>query len=199
MPAVSSRSLPPQGMPCSGPRYLPAAISRSACLACASARSRVRVMTQRSLGSKRCEAVEVDVGEALGGELAGLDPARELRDGGEGDVVVVGGQRAGRRACVRTKRSRAGRGGLPGQHGIPPRGGRERRVQRDFARAGAALVERGHRLAPVAGGRSALGGRQCDTARAFRLRRRWRRRPPGRRAARCRRRAARRAAADLPR
>ena len=61
MPAVSSRSFAPQGMPCSGPRYWPAAISRSACLACASARSRVSVMTQRSLGSKRCSAIEIDL------------------------------------------------------------------------------------------------------------------------------------------
>src|SRR4051812_36990258 len=48
MPAVSSRSLPPHGIPCNGPRYLPAAISASACLACASACSRVRVITHLS-------------------------------------------------------------------------------------------------------------------------------------------------------
>ena len=58
-------------------------------LACARARSRVRVMTQWSLGSKRCEAIEVDVGEAFGGELAGFDPAGEMRDGREGDVGVA--------------------------------------------------------------------------------------------------------------
>src|ERR1019366_3758134 len=53
MPAVSTRSLAPQGMPCSGPRYLPDLISLSACLACVSANSRVSVITQRSFGSKR--------------------------------------------------------------------------------------------------------------------------------------------------
>src|SRR5579864_6932769 len=51
MPAVSSKSLPPQGMPCSGPRYFPAVISSSACFACFSANSRVSVITQCSLGS----------------------------------------------------------------------------------------------------------------------------------------------------
>ena len=53
MPAVSRRSLAPHGIPCSGPRYFPEAISRSALFACANARSRVSVITQRSLESKR--------------------------------------------------------------------------------------------------------------------------------------------------
>ena len=53
MPAVSSRSFTPNGMPCSGPRYLPAAISRSACFACASACSSVSVMMQLIFGLSR--------------------------------------------------------------------------------------------------------------------------------------------------
>src|ERR1035438_8215126 len=53
MSAVSSRSLPPQGIPCNGPRYLPAPISLSACLACLSASSRVSVMTHRNCGLQR--------------------------------------------------------------------------------------------------------------------------------------------------
>ena len=51
MPFVSSRSFTPKGMPWSGPRYLPAAISASACFACASAVSVVSVMMQRSFPS----------------------------------------------------------------------------------------------------------------------------------------------------
>src|SRR6266853_6907506 len=39
MPAVSSKSFTPNGMPCSGPRYLPAAMSASAFFACLSATS----------------------------------------------------------------------------------------------------------------------------------------------------------------
>src|SRR5215467_720817 len=50
-PFTASRSFAPQGKPCSGPRYFPAAISRSASLACASARSSVRVITNFSVGS----------------------------------------------------------------------------------------------------------------------------------------------------
>ena len=40
IPAVSSRSFAPHGMPCSGPRYFPAAISASACFALRERRSR---------------------------------------------------------------------------------------------------------------------------------------------------------------
>src|SRR3982750_925577 len=50
MPLVANRSFAPQGMPCRGPLYFPARISRSACAACASARSSVTVTTQFSLG-----------------------------------------------------------------------------------------------------------------------------------------------------
>src|SRR5215469_10833329 len=50
-PLTASRSLAPQGMPCNSPRYFPAAISRSASLACACARSSVSVMTNLSCGS----------------------------------------------------------------------------------------------------------------------------------------------------
>src|SRR6202162_554880 len=46
IPAGSSRSLQPHGMPCSGPRYFPAAISASARFAWLSARSDVSVITQ---------------------------------------------------------------------------------------------------------------------------------------------------------
>src|SRR3954465_12494720 len=48
IPLVSNRSFTPNGMPCSGPRDLPALISLSAAAACASARSSVNVTTQCS-------------------------------------------------------------------------------------------------------------------------------------------------------
>src|SRR6266581_4381392 len=48
---VASKSLAPHGNPCSGPRYFPAAISRSASLACARARSSASVTTNFSAGS----------------------------------------------------------------------------------------------------------------------------------------------------
>src|SRR5437763_10633385 len=50
-PFTASRSFAPHGIPCKGPRYLPAAISRSASLALARARSSVRVITNLRVGS----------------------------------------------------------------------------------------------------------------------------------------------------
>src|SRR5262245_37966047 len=47
-PFTASKSFAPQGMPCSGPRYRPASISRSAAFAWASARSVVRVIANLS-------------------------------------------------------------------------------------------------------------------------------------------------------
>src|SRR2546423_1777268 len=49
-PFTAHRSFAPQGMPCSGPRYRPAAIARSASLAWCLASSSVMVTTQVSLG-----------------------------------------------------------------------------------------------------------------------------------------------------
>ena len=50
IPAVSRRSFAPHGIPCSGPRYRPAAISLSAFVACRSARTAVSVTTDSSFG-----------------------------------------------------------------------------------------------------------------------------------------------------
>src|SRR5205807_4857120 len=52
-PFTASRSFAPHGSPCKGPRYFPAARSRSASLAWASARSSVSVMLNLSKGSYR--------------------------------------------------------------------------------------------------------------------------------------------------
>ena len=70
MPFVSSRSFTPYGMPCSGPRYLPAAISASAAFARASAWSRVSVMTERIFGSSRSMRAQIDLRQPLGRQLA---------------------------------------------------------------------------------------------------------------------------------
>src|SRR5258705_514467 len=50
MPLVAKRSFAPQGMPCNGPRYFPALISRSASFACERANSSVSVTMQLSFG-----------------------------------------------------------------------------------------------------------------------------------------------------
>jgi len=44
------------------------------------------------LGIEALDAGEVDLGEAGAGEFAGLDPAGEMVDGGEGDGFVGGGE-----------------------------------------------------------------------------------------------------------
>ena len=65
MPLVSIKSFAPQGMPCSGPRYLPCFSSRSSCCACARARSAQSVITQCNLGSSRCRrASDISVSSA---------------------------------------------------------------------------------------------------------------------------------------
>src|SRR5882762_5694509 len=50
-PFVANKSFAPHGIPCSGPRYFPAAISSSALFACASARSSVNVTTNLKVAS----------------------------------------------------------------------------------------------------------------------------------------------------
>ena len=135
MPAVSSRSFTPYGMPCSGPRYFPAAISASACFACASAASFVSVMTQRSFGSNCSIRCEIDVRQALGGERLLLDPARQLRHRRKRDVGVA--RRAAEPASlvaaheVIARRARA----LAREHRVPTR---RRRDVRHRARPSAA-------------------------------------------------------------
>src|SRR5262245_5108457 len=52
-PATASKSFAPHGSPCSGPRYFPAAVSRSASFALVNARSSVSVITKCSCGSYR--------------------------------------------------------------------------------------------------------------------------------------------------
>src|SRR3989442_11331251 len=47
------------------------------------------------LGIKLLEALEINVGEPLGGEFAALDPPRKLCYRGEGDVFIAGRKGAG--------------------------------------------------------------------------------------------------------
>ena len=93
IPAVSSRSLPPHGMPCSGPPYLPAVISSSACFACSQGQVASECDHAMQLGIELLQSLQVDVRQALGCEFARLDPARELCHWGEGNVFVARGQR----------------------------------------------------------------------------------------------------------
>jgi hypothetical protein len=90
------------------------AVAAGGDLAVGLARLRQRVLGRqrdhaRRRGRRRRDARQVDAGQALGGQRARLDPARQLRDRGIGDVLVARRQRAGV-ARLRTKRSRAGCG-----------------------------------------------------------------------------------------
>ena len=134
--------------------------------------------------------VEIDVGEAGAGELAGFDPAGEMVDGGEGDGFVGGGKwgvEFGADELVF-----CGAGVSAGEGAVPTGPGCGGVGDGDFAGADAALVERGHRLTPVAGGLGAVffGERGLDEFFGFGEGGRVLLR--GRRRARCRRRAARR-------
>ena len=130
MPFVSRRSLTPHGMPCSGPRYFPAAISASA---------RLRLL-ERELGRERDDAlelrveapqpVEVDPRQPLGGERLRLDPAREGRDGREGDVLVPRRAAGRERPCS----ARSGRARGP-PSGRAARGSSARRARGDGSSA----------------------------------------------------------------
>ena len=159
MPAVSSRSLPPQGMPCSGPRYLPAAISRSACLAWRERQVRRQGDDAAQFRIKGRDALQIDAGQAFRGELTRLQPARQLPHRREGDGRVRGRQRtriarAAHEALAR-RQCRVAR-----QHGIPGRVGREFRIELDAAWTGASFVQRRHAAAPVTHRLRALRGRE---------------------------------------
>ena len=69
-------------------------------------------------GIEALEAIEIDAGEPLGGELARMDPAAELGDVGEGDVVIARWAEARKAAGAGTKWSCCGGGGMPGSMGF---------------------------------------------------------------------------------
>jgi len=101
------------------------------------------------------DAMDVDVGEALGSKFALLNPARESGDGSVCDVGVVRRERAGIGICA--DEAVALRGGMrPGEHRIVTGKGCERGLQRDVARAGTTLEKSSHVHAPGVGGLDAL-------------------------------------------
>ena len=195
MPAVSSRSFTPNGMPCSGPRYLPAAISASAFLACASASSFVSVMMQRSFGSNCSIRLQIDVRQALGGELLLLDPARQLRHRRKRDVGVARRQRTGS-LLLRTNVSRAGPELSPASTGFQRVAGAMCGSSATFRGPDAPFEKRRHRLPPARRRHLAFGGAHRHLRELFRFgeggrrhrRARRRRRAERRRRARRRRR-----------
>ena len=102
------------------------------------------------LGIEAVDALEINVGEALGSELSRFDPARELGYGAKAMSSSRLGSGPGslwlRNELVFFRDPAC----IPGQHGIPARSRGERWFERDFFGAGAAFVKRGHCAAPVA-------------------------------------------------
>ena len=107
MPATSTRSLIDTGMPCSGPRYWPAAMFPSARAASASARSAVTVMKARSsslpAAMRSRQARVSSTGESSRRSMSASRFAQAIRElrhrgsGGRGGRTVSS---ASRSACV---------------------------------------------------------------------------------------------------
>src|SRR6516162_5274249 len=96
------------------------------------------------LGVEAVDAGEVDLGEAFGGELAGLDPAREMSDGGVGDGFVGAGEWAG--VELSADEFVGGRElGFAGEDGVPVSGAAP---WPRSTNAAPAPVKRGHGAAP---------------------------------------------------
>jgi len=92
------------------------------------------------LGIELLDAAQVDLREALGGEFALFDPARELSNWSKSNASIVGGQRAwvgfGADELIAL-----GAGGPAGENGMVAREGCKRRIEGDGAGTGAAFVE----------------------------------------------------------
>ena len=87
MPLVAKRSFAPHGIPCSGPRYLPLLISRSACAAWARASSSVSVTKTVQSRAVLFQALEVHLRQVGGRHVTTLNERREGRHRQEGKIV----------------------------------------------------------------------------------------------------------------
>ena len=135
--------------------------------------SLVTVMTHRSCRSKLFDTCEIDVRQALRGELLLFDPARQLRDRCEGDVGIVRGHCRRRAPCCARRR----RASAPTRREAPDSSASPARIvglERDLPRSG-----RGAREAAPSIGRQVVCGHRSarrassSPARAFRLPQMW--------------------------
>jgi hypothetical protein len=177
-------------------RARPLSISRSACWACDKARSRVRVMTKRSLGSNRSRRSRyrrVRRSEAIWR----VSTQRESCDSGAGDVLVVGGK-GHLRARGADEAAASGAVLLWNPELLGLRDPSARRAPGTAAGRTCAVRYGAHKAAPYSCAncrRPFRAPRRRDrTAPVFRLRRRWKARRPGPRPATCQKPAGLRAA-----
>ncbi len=148
-------------------------VERAAVLSRFDLRVRAAGLRQRQVFRQRDDALqlriepldplEVDPCQPLGAQGPSLDPARQGRDGREGDVLVAPGQRP-RAALARAPHEPVPRGpcGYARDHGVPARRRGERGLEGDPFRASAPLHGPRHRLAPVSSGLCPIGCGQLD-------------------------------------
>ncbi len=119
-------------------------------------------------GVESIDPIEIDAGEAFGGQRLLLDPARELGHGCVRDVGVGRRQRH-RPGCAPHEVVACRAGALAGEHGAPTRRRGDLRLERNFSRSDAALDERRHRPLPARGRHLSLARAHRDLGEAFRL------------------------------
>ena len=135
------------------------AVQRAAIVACCDFRVGLACLLKRvvarqgddaaELRIESFEAVQVNLGQPFGGELAALDPARKLRDGCKGDVAFVRGQGEMRVQRCEAIRLESAWSAMPGKRDSMG-GRRQRGFKRELARSSAAFVDGRHLHAPVA-------------------------------------------------
>src|SRR6185437_14585649 len=113
------------------------------------------------------EAVEIDLREARGGDVALFDPAGELPERGVGDLFVGGGEGAGIGGAADEDVFGGAGDAESGLHAADEGPGRDVGLEGNFARAGAALVEGRHGLTPVLRGFGAFGFGHLDADELF--------------------------------
>ena len=180
MPFVATRSFTPYGIPCSGPRSLPAKSSWFARCASRIARSRVTAHQGAEARAERLEPAQAELGELDGAEPARAQLRADLADAGEEHVLRDHRVTPGRRAAVRRAgaprsgsrgrpRSRAARrpAGAPRQRGCarapgaPPRAPPRRGGLRTAGGSASASASSTDALAPAAAGAAAGGAGLC--------------------------------------
>jgi hypothetical protein len=133
-------------------------------------------LRQRQLARQRDHTVQfgieplqprqVDLSEPLRGKFALLDPARQVSHRSEGDIRIAFGQRT-RIYAAADESVAIGTCRLTGEYRVPTRPGRHSWFQRHLSRASSTLVERRHRVSPVASRESSVRGTQIHLHQLF--------------------------------
>ncbi len=112
---------------------------------------------QRSLRIETLDAPQIDMGQALGAELAASRSSATASSRGAKAMSSSAAGSGPDRAALRTNRSRCGRAAPPGQHGIPVRSRRAASHRAALCAARRAARTASPCAAPVLRGQRALG------------------------------------------